>query len=121
MTKGFDDLWQGLNRSARAALASADYARRSLAEGVSGPGVYAAELVAAGGASDDRKQIWIPGVEIFRRNVHPQRHRGLFGELARKEEGLLTTIGLWPKQWSAARMFAQTAKGFHVHPPTIPA
>jgi hypothetical protein len=27
---------------------------------------------------------------------------------------------LWPKQWSAARMFASTAKGFHVHPPIVP-
>jgi hypothetical protein len=27
---------------------------------------------------------------------------------------------LWPRQWSNARMFAQTAKGFHVHPPSIP-
>ncbi|MEP6955245.1 MAG: hypothetical protein ABI883_00340, partial [Chthoniobacterales bacterium] len=29
-------------------------------------------------------------------------------------------IGLWPSQWAAARMFAQTAKGFHVHPPSVP-
>src|SRR6266487_4619166 len=32
----------------------------------------------------------------------------------------LAQIGFWPKQWSAARMFARTAKGFHVHPPSIP-
>jgi len=34
--------------------------------------------------------------------------------------GVLARVGLWPKQWSAARMFANTAKGFHVHPPSIP-
>jgi dTDP-4-dehydrorhamnose 3,5-epimerase-like enzyme len=59
-------------------------------------------------------------VEIFQRKVHHQRHRGLFGEFARKDEALLAQIGLWPKQWAAARMFAQTAKGFHIHPPGIP-
>ena len=65
-------------------------------------------------------KAWIPGVEIFARNIYPQRHRGLFGELARREEGVLAEIGLWPNQWSAARMFAHTAKGFHIHPPSIP-
>ena len=38
----------------------------------------------------------------------------------RRDEGILARIGLWPKQWSAARMFAYTAKGFHVHPPSVP-
>jgi mannose-6-phosphate isomerase-like protein (cupin superfamily) len=33
---------------------------------------------------------------------------------------VLAKIGFWPKQWSAARMFAHSAKGFHVHPPSIP-
>ena len=40
--------------------------------------------------------------------------------LCRRDEGVLAKIGFWPKQWSAARMFAQSAKGFHVHPPSIP-
>ena len=66
------------------------------------------------------KEPWIPGVEIFPRKVHPQRHRGFFGEFVRRDEGILARVGLWPKQWSAARMFANTAKGFHVHPPSIP-
>ncbi len=66
------------------------------------------------------KDPWIPGVEIFLRKIHPQRHRGFFGEFVRRDEGILAEIGLWPKQWSAARMFADTAKGFHVHPPSIP-
>ena len=43
-----------------------------------------------------------------------------FGEFVRRDEGILARIGLWPKQWSAARMFASTAKGFHVHPPSVP-
>ena len=59
-------------------------------------------------------------MEIFARKVHPQRHRGFFGEFVRRDEGVLGRIGLWPKQWSAARMFAHTAKGFHVHPPSVP-
>jgi dTDP-4-dehydrorhamnose 3,5-epimerase-like enzyme len=59
-------------------------------------------------------------VEIFPRTIYPQRHRGSFGELVRRDEGLLARIGFWPAQWASARMFAQTAKGFHVHPPSIP-
>src|ERR1041385_6239548 len=114
MTRGFDDLWIGLNETARRTLAARNYDRGSFADRVNRAGVTAKELVDADRAAAETKQIWIPGVEIFRRNVHPQRHRGLFGELVRKEEGILATIGLWPKQWSAARMFAPTAKGFHV-------
>ena len=41
-------------------------------------------------------------------------------ELARESEGLLGKIGLHPRQWSAARMFANSAKGFHIHPPNVP-
>ena len=59
-------------------------------------------------------------MEIFARAIYPQRHRGVFGEFVRRDEGILAKIGLWPKQWSAARMFAQSAKGFHIHPPSIP-
>ena len=66
------------------------------------------------------KDPWIPGVEIFPRKIYPQHHRGFFGELVRRDEGILAQIGFWPKQWSAARMFANTAKGFHVHPPSVP-
>src|SRR5438552_2327469 len=66
------------------------------------------------------KDPWIPGVEVFARKVYPQRHRGFFGEFVRRDEGILARIGLWPKQWSAARMFAHTAKGFHMHPPSVP-
>ena len=66
------------------------------------------------------KDPWISGVEIFPRKIYPQRHRGFFGEFVRRDEGILAWIGFWPKQWSAARMFANTAKGFHVHPPSVP-
>jgi dTDP-4-dehydrorhamnose 3,5-epimerase-like enzyme len=78
------------------------------------------ELLAADRNQRDVKQAWIPGVEVFARKIHAQRHRGLFGEFVRRDEGILGRIGLWPKQWSAARMFANTAKGFHVHPPRVP-
>ena len=59
-------------------------------------------------------------MEVFPRTIYPQRHRGSFGEFVRRDEGPLARIGLWPQQWSAARMFPQTAKGFHIHPPSIP-
>src|SRR5205807_3003830 len=75
---------------------------------------------ASGRGKADLKKAWIPGVEIFAREVHPQRHRGSFGELAREGQGVLGKIKLWPRQWSAACMFANSAKGFHIHPPHIP-
>jgi dTDP-4-dehydrorhamnose 3,5-epimerase-like enzyme len=89
-------LWQGLTAEAQKALVTRDYATAK---------------------ADDEP---IPGVEIFKRKIHHQRHRGVFGEFARRDEGLLKRIGFWPTQWATARMFAQTAKGFHIHPPSIP-
>ena len=47
--------------------------------------------------------------------MHQQPHRGFFGELAREGE-----LPFWPKQWATARMFGDSAKGFHIHPPHIP-
>ena len=90
-------LWQGLTADAQKALVTRDYATPT--------------------AGDEP----IPGVEIFPRKIFHQRHRGVFGEFARRDEGVLKRIGFWPAQWATARMFAQTAKGFHVHPPSIPA
>jgi dTDP-4-dehydrorhamnose 3,5-epimerase-like enzyme len=113
-------LWQGVNASARKALTQRDYGDGDLAQQLSSPGVNAADLVSLDRAAADVRKVWIPGVEIFSRTIHPQRHRGLFGEFARRDEGLLAKIKLWPVQWSSARMFAQSAKGFHVHPPHIP-
>lgn len=102
-----DKLWGGLSAEGRAALTTRNYGNEAAVE--------AAKLVGAKG--DDV----IPGVEIFPRTIYPQRHRGFFGEFARRDEGVPAKIGFWPKQWATARMFAQTAKGFHIHPPSIPA
>ena len=111
-----DDLWKGLRGPARARLTQRDYQLYSLADRLATTGVEVAELLAA-----DRSTLdWIPGVEIFPRRVHPQRHRGFFGEFARQNEGPLAEIGLWPAQWATATMWASSAKGFHIHPPHIP-
>ncbi len=112
-----NDQWQGLAPEARVQLALRDYQNRSFAEQIAEVGVDAGKLLAA----ERNAAVWIPGVEIFARTIYPQRHRGSFGEFVRRDEGPLAEIGLWPQQWAAARMFAQTAKGFHVHPPSIPA
>jgi dTDP-4-dehydrorhamnose 3,5-epimerase-like enzyme len=112
------DLWKGITPAARGQLTQRDYRVGSLAERLATTGVEAGELIAA-----DRDTVagaWIPGVEIFARKIYPQRHRGFFGEFARRDEGPLAGIGFWPDQWATARMFANTGKGFHIHPPFIP-
>ncbi|PYL55386.1 MAG: hypothetical protein DMF29_02650 [Verrucomicrobia bacterium] len=114
------DLWVGLNERARKGLTPRNYKSGNLAQRIAEAGIDAGEL-AAGRGKADFKKIWIPGVEIVSREIHPQRHRGSFGELAREGQGILGKIKLWPRQWSAARMFANSAKGFHIHPPSIPA
>ena len=109
-------LWRGLSESAQSQLAQRNYSEKSLAERLATSGVEAGDLVGA-----DRAALgWIPGVEIFSRRIYPQRHRGFFGEFARHGEGILGEIGFWPRQWASATMFAGTAKGFHIHPPSIP-
>jgi dTDP-4-dehydrorhamnose 3,5-epimerase-like enzyme len=120
MNKNQPDRWRALSSEAREALAERDYGVRSLAQRIAETGIEAGQLAAANRAEPEIAQVWIPGVEIFARTIYPQRHRGSFGEFARRDEGLLAKIGLWPQQWSAARMFAQTAKGFHIHPPSVP-
>jgi dTDP-4-dehydrorhamnose 3,5-epimerase-like enzyme len=120
MNKGETNLWTGVNDAARNALTARDYKAGSLAQRVAHSGIDAGELAVADLSRPEIKRVWIPGVEIFSRTIHPQRHRGVFGEFCRSDEGVLAKIGFWPKQWSAARMFAHSAKGFHVHPPTIP-
>jgi dTDP-4-dehydrorhamnose 3,5-epimerase-like enzyme len=120
MNKGETNLWIGVSDAARNALTARDYKAGSLAQRVAHSGIDAGELAVADRSRPEIKRVWIPGVEIFSRTIHPQRHRGVFGEFCRRDEGVLAKIGFWPKQWSAARMFAQTAKGFHVHPPSIP-
>jgi len=120
MSKREENLWQGIDADARNALNTRDYSAASFAQELSQRGLDGGELVAVDRNQREIKEAWIPGVELFSRKIHPQRHRGSFGEFVRRDEGILAQIGLWPKQWSAARMFAQTAKGFHVHPPSIP-
>ena len=114
------DLWLGLNERAKKALTPRDYKTDSLAQRLAGAGVDAGEL-ASSRSKAELKKVWIPGVVVCAREVPPQRHRGSFGELAREGQGMLGKIKLWPRQWSAARMFANSAKGFHIHPPHVPA
>ena len=120
MNKSDKNLWQGISDEARAALATRDYAAGSFAEQLTVKGLEARKLAGADRNDAQIAKAWIPGVEIFARTIYPQRHRGSFGELARGDEGILAEIGFRPNQWSAARMFAPSAKGFHVHPPSIP-
>lgn len=117
MSQAPKDPWRGLGPTARAALRTRDYSSSEVASRLHQVGrVEARELI--GGIPDELR---IPGVEVFHRKVFHQRYRGYFAEFAREGESLLGTIGLWPKQWATARMFAGTSKGFHIHPPHIPA
>jgi dTDP-4-dehydrorhamnose 3,5-epimerase-like enzyme len=120
MNKREKDLWRGIDPGVHSALTPRNYRTASFAEELAQRGVEASELVAADRNQPETNEAWIPGVEIFARKIYPQRHRGFFGEFVRRDEGILARIGLWPKQWSTARMFVHTAKGFHVHPPSIP-
>lgn len=115
-----DNLWRGISPEARQRLETRSYAQRNPAARLGTTGVEVREIISDDGVPAGLEQAWIPGVAVFSRKVHPQPHRGFFGELARETEGPLAAIGLWPRQWAAARMFAGTAKGFHIHPPYIP-
>lgn len=114
-----DELWNGLNREARSQLEIRSYTRPGLAERLGGAGVEAGEI-SGSGIPSGLENAWIPGVVLFPRRVFSQPQRGFFGEFARSSEGPLAEIGLWPRQWAAARMLAGTAKGFHIHPPFVP-
>lgn len=120
MNSEADNLWRGLSAEAQAALGTRDYSAGGFAQQLAEVGMDAGKLVSMDRTAAEVQAAWIPGVEVFPRTIYPQRHRGSFGEFARQGEGVVGKIGLWPKQWAAARMFAQTAKGFHVHPPAIP-
>ena len=120
MSKLERSLWEGIDVGTRKSLKTRDYIATSFAQELSQRGVDGGDLAAADRKKEQIKETWIPGVEVFDRKVHPQRHRGFFGEFVRRDEGILAELGLWPRQWSAARMFSGTAKGFHVHPPSIP-
>jgi dTDP-4-dehydrorhamnose 3,5-epimerase-like enzyme len=120
MTTPEKKLWQGLTAEARTALVMRDYGSQAFSQQLAGAGIEAGKLASADRTSAEVGEAWIPGVEVFPRTIYPQRHRGSFGEFARRDEGVLARIGFWPAQWANARMFGQTAKGFHVHPPSIP-
>ncbi|MGI8604740.1 MAG: hypothetical protein ACR2OZ_17355 [Verrucomicrobiales bacterium] len=114
-----NELWRGLNAEARAQLETRNYLERPLVERLGSTGVEAAKLT--GGPSSELAEGWIPGVEIFKRQVWQQSHRGWFAELGRQNDpgSIFTRIQMWPRQWATALMFAGTAKGFHIHPPYI--
>jgi len=116
MAEQNNDLWRGLGNVARSALQTRDYSAATLAERLQEIGrVEAKELVGSIPA-----EVAIPGVEVFHRKVFHQRYRGYFSEFAREDQALVGKIGLWPKQWATAKMFAGSSKGFHIHPPHIP-
>ena len=111
--------WRGLRDEARAILETRDYSQASPAERLATAGLPAGEVAEKRGDLE-AAGAWIPGVEVFPRRIFAQNHRGFFGEFAREGEGVLGAIKMWPKQWATARMYAGTAKGFHIHPPHIP-
>src|SRR6187402_2274171 len=114
-----DEFWKGISPDARRQLEIRSYAQADLAERLGTTGVEAREI-SGPGIPAGLEEAWIPGVVLFPRRVFAQPQRGFFGEFARGTEGPLALIGMWPQQWAAARMFAGTAKGFHIHPPYLP-
>lgn len=122
MSQPNNPLWRGLTEAAQSRLQTRLYSKASLADRLGTTGAEAGELTRPESRSA-LEDVWIPGVEIFHRPVYQQRHRGWFGEFSRQNDpnSVLTRIGMWPQQWATALMFAGTAKGFHIHPPAIPA
>ncbi len=114
-----DEFWKGISPEARGQLELRSYAQSTLPERLCTTGVEAGEI-SGPGIPAGLEEAWIPGVVLFPRRVFAQPQRGFFGEFARGTEGPLARIGMWPRQWAAARMFAGTAKGFHIHPPHLP-
>lgn len=117
MSSPTDDRWKGLNRAARARLETRDYSKASLAERLATTGVGGSEIA---GGRNGLEDAWIPGVEVFSRRVFQQKGRGYFSELSRLNEGILSEIGIEPRQWASALMHRDSAKGFHIHPPFVP-
>lgn len=118
MPSDHDIRWKGLKASARELLETRDYSKDTVARRMSTSGVAVGEAIQA---RADLADVWIPGVEIFPRRVFQQKGRGYFSELTRLNEGVLDRIGLAPKQWASALMHRDSAKGFHIHPPHVPA
>ncbi|MBX7208187.1 MAG: hypothetical protein K1X78_07750 [Verrucomicrobiaceae bacterium] len=111
-----DEIWSGLGPLARNALAMRDYKAGDMQSKLHAGHAEARELTGDALPAG----LSIPGVEFFHRRVYQQRHRGQFAEFAREGEGVPGKIGLWPRQWATAVMFAGTSKGFHIHPPFVP-
>lgn len=110
-------LWRGLRENARQQLMVRDYSPPPASPAnITDANVLAQLDPADAGVARE----WIPGVEIFQRKVFSQRFRGAFSELARQTADPCARLGFWPRQWAVARMYAGTAKGFHIHPPHIP-
>src|SRR5438132_12384906 len=103
MNKGETSLWAGVSDAARDGLSARDYKAGSFAQRVAHAGVDSGELAAADRSKPGIRRVWIRGVEIFSRAIHPQRHRGAVGEFVRGYEGRLAEIGLWLKRSCAAR------------------
>jgi dTDP-4-dehydrorhamnose 3,5-epimerase-like enzyme len=118
METGTDNAWRGLKAGAKERLEARDYSKDMLARRVATCGADVSELLQGRAELAD---VWIPGVEIFPRRVFQQKGRGYFAELTRLNEGTLDRIGLAPKQWASALMHRDSAKGFHIHPPHVPA
>src|SRR5204863_1978646 len=112
MNKSETSLWLGVSEAARNALSPRDYKLSSLPQRIAHAGIPAGELATADRSRPEIKRVWIPGVEIISSTTHSQRYRGVFGEFVRRDEGVLAKVGFWPKQWSAARMFAPSSNGF---------
>ena len=120
MTNRPNELWRGLSPEGQTALSRRDYSLGGFGEQLAERGIEAGKLLSLDHAAAEVREVWIAGVEILPRAIYPQRHRGSFGEFARRDEGVMAKIGLWPLNGLCARMFAQTGKGFHVHPPHVP-
>jgi hypothetical protein len=75
MSKRERNLWKGIDVGARKSLNTRDYRAESFARELSQRGVDASDLAAADRSQREIKDAWIPGVEIFARKVHAQRHR----------------------------------------------
>lgn len=114
-----EKLWRGLRSETRERLSSRDYSAAEVESRLGTDGLETHTALAMERVLREAG-VWIPGFELLPRHVYPQRHRGVFAECGREGEGRLSEIGLWPKQWATARMYAGTAKGFHLHPPHVP-
>ena len=64
------NLWAGVSDVAQSALVSRNYKAGSFAQRLVQTGVEAGELAGLDRRKPEAKKIWIPGVEIFPRQIH---------------------------------------------------